>query len=86
MEDEKDFWWEAPNRELGGAGLGLVGSPPRSIKVFRFKGFMGGGGITPERAFLAEADTSISLPGDGILVGGLSCEAANCTSQDELEV
>lgn len=83
VEDEKDFWWEAPNREVGGAGLGLDGSPPRSIKVFRFKGLIGGGGITPERAFLAEADTSISLPGDGILVGGRSCEAANCMSQDQ---
>lgn len=85
VEEEKDFWWEAPNREIGGAGLGLDGSPPRSIKVFRFKGFMGGGGIAPEREFLAEADTSASLPGDGILVGGRSCEAANCRCQDQFQ-
>lgn len=77
VEDEKDFWWEAPNRELGSAGLGLDGSPPRSVKVFRFKGFTDGGGIAPERAFLAEPDRSISLPGDGILVGGRRCEAEN---------
>lgn len=65
--------------------MGLDGSPPRSIKVFRFKGLLGGGGITPERAFLAEADTSTSLPGDGILVGGRSCEAANYMGQDQFQ-
>ncbi len=81
VDDEKGFWREAPPMEvaltcleLGGAGLGRLGSPPRSVRVFRFNGFDGGGAMDEERALLAEADISISLPGEGILLGGRRCE------------
>lgn len=51
--------------ELGGAGAGLAVSPARSARVFRFKLFPGGS-IAVERALVAEADISKSLPGVGM--------------------
>jgi len=54
-----------PGLELGGAGLGLVYSPPRSTRVLRFRALTGGG-IAVERALVADADISNSLPGVGI--------------------
>ena len=63
-------------RELGGGRVGLTSSPPRSARVLRFNGFEVGGGIDvdDERALLAEADISTSLPGEGLRLGCGSCE------------
>ena len=71
--------WALSVREVGGAGAGLpVGSPARSANVFRLRVFMFcGGGMTPVRAFVAEADISNILPGDTILLGTRKCEI-NC--------
>ena len=53
-------------RELGGAGAGLpMGSPARSVNVFRLRIFVfWGGGIAVVRALVAEADISNNLLGD----------------------
>ena len=51
--------------ELGGTGAGLAISPARSAKVLRLS-VLDGGGIAVERALVAEADISKSLPGVGI--------------------
>lgn len=66
--------WALTGREPGGAGAGLpVGSPARSANVFRLRAFCGGG-IADVRAFVADADISNILHGDGILFGGRKCE------------
>ena len=71
--------WASSVREVGGAGAGLpIGSPARSANVFRLRVLMfGGGGITPVRAFVAEADSSDILPGDTIFLGTRKCDT-NC--------
>lgn len=64
-------------REVEGAGTGLTGSPPRSVRVLRLRGFGGGGSMElfDERALLAEADISTSLLGEeGMRLGCRSCE------------
>ena len=68
--------WALTGLELGGAGVGLEGSPARSANVLRFRSLFGGGSMV-ERALVAAADISKSLPGVGIWLGGRSCEA-NC--------
>lgn len=68
--------WALTGLELGGAGVGLEGSPARSASVLRFLSLLGGGSMV-ERALVAAADISKSLPGVGIWLGGRSCEA-NC--------
>lgn len=89
-EEEKEVFREAPaidvaltaaltGRELGGAGAGLGASPARSTSVLRFKLLVpgGGGSIDEDRTLLTDAETSSSLPGDGIRLGWRSCEV-NC--------
>lgn len=66
--------WALTGLELGGAGVGLEGSPARSASVLRFLSLFGGGSIV-ERALVAAADISKSLPGVGIWLGGRNCEA-----------
>lgn len=68
--------WALTSLELGGAGVGLEGSPARSANVLRFRSLFGGGSMV-ERALVAAADISKSLPGVGIWLGGRSWEA-NC--------
>ena len=65
-------------REPGGGPAGLVVSPARSINVLR-GGPLAGGGMEDKRALVAEADISLSLPGEGILLGGRIWEM-NCIS------
>lgn len=86
-EEEKEAFLETPaiavaltaaltGRELGGAGAGLGGSPARSASVLRFKVAVpgGGGSMDEERTLLADAETSSSLPGEGIRLGWRNCE------------
>lgn len=57
--------WALTGLELGGAGVGLEVSPARSANVLRFSPLFGGGSMV-ERALVAAADISKSLPGVGI--------------------
>lgn len=74
---------ELTGLELGGAGVGLTGSPARSARVLRLRRLFPGGGMAVERALMAGADISKSFPGVGIWLGGRMPEAY-CQGQPAL--
>jgi hypothetical protein len=60
--------------EPGAFGAGRETSPARSANVFLFRVPGGGGSMLAGLALLAEAESSVSLSGEGMRLGWRSCE------------